>query len=233
MTKSIKVYLTLKPRKEAAREVAENVMMRANPHSSVLTEQELTSNGITVENMQKYFLEIAKAVVQFWNSNWDPSVITVMKPHEMRQLYLPLVYGVIFASVGNMTLGNYEYLLKAQDDEIPDRKFLIEFSAKLESMRHHVKGSIGQIGNRQAQPQTSTMMTILANATAREAEVNVRDGINIDHALGGLAALAGVSLVEEAYKILYTGVEQVNFRQVTETLIDKGLQASRTSGNDE
>jgi hypothetical protein len=234
MTKTFRVYLTLSPKAEAAREVAEAVLMRANPHDSELVHTTLTEAGITVDNLQKYFIQLANLVTQFWHSNWDVNVKLALKPHEIRNLYLPLVYGVIFSSVGNYSFGNYEYLLKSSDEVEIDSKFLIQFSAKLETVRHYVKGAIGQIGNRGAQPQTSTMMTILGTVVdKRTAEVNVRDGVNADKALAGLAALAGLSLVEEAYRILYTGVEEVNFRQVTETLVDKGLVASHSASNSE
>lgn len=234
MTKFIRVYLSLEPKKEAAKEVAQNVMMRANPHDSALTAKLLGDAGISADSLARYFTEVAAAVTEFWHSNWDSSVKTSLKPHEIRNLYLPLVYGVIFSSVGNITVGNYEYLLKSGGCGTIDTKFLLSFSAKLESMRQYVKGSIGQIGNRGAQPQTSTMMTILGVISdERSAEVNVRDGVNADTALAGLAALAGLSLVEEAYRILFTGVEEVNFRQVTETLIDKGIVASKSISSSE
>lgn len=230
MNKSVRVYLTLKTKEEAAREVAETVMMRANPHDSVLTARCLGESGVNTDNLSRYFIEVSKAVAEFWHSNWDTTVRTTLKPHELRSLYLPLVYGVIFSSVGNMTIGNYEYLVKSVDCGTIDKEFLFSFSAALNSVRQYVKCSDGQIGNRAVSPQTSTMMTILGtNCDDRSTEVNVRDGVNTDDSLRGLAALAGISLIEEAYRILFTGVEEVNFRQVTETLIDKGLVAARTN----
>lgn len=231
MVKVYKVYLTLETREEAAIEVAQNVLMRANPHGSDLIHNELEKAEITVENLAKYFIEVSKAVTQFWQSCWNPGCTTVMKPHELKNLYLPLIYGVVFSSVGNIQFGNYEYLLTSADGANVDRIFLLNFSATLEAKRVYVKGSIGQIGNRGSIPQTSTMMTILGQTyDSRSTTVNVRDGVSADQSLSGLSALAGLSLIEEAYRILYTGVEEVNFRQVTEVLIDKGLIASKNQG---
>jgi hypothetical protein len=203
MVQKLRVSLTLKVEQNVANEVAYAVMSRSNPHASELVERKLEDAGITQANLAKYFIEVGKAVADFWHNDWDPTHSTVLKPHELRSLYLPLIYGVVFSSVGNITVGNYEYLVCLSNEETIDRKFILEFSAKLESMRSYVKGEIGQVGNRSAQPQTSVMMTIMGrSSTAYNTEVNIRDGVNADPALSGLAALAGLSLVEEAYRIL-------------------------------
>jgi hypothetical protein len=225
--RSYVVSLRLKTSEFAAREVAEAVWFRANPHHSQLVQERLEKAGITVKVLQKYFVELVKAVAEFWNSNYDLDFQTVLKPHELRGMYLPLIYSVVLSSIGNITKGNYEYRIKAMADEKPDREFLIKTSATLESLRDIIKGDVAQIGNRAAQPQEATMLCILADVAedGRTAEMLIRDGATVDKDLAGLGMLAGVSLVESAYSIMYTGVEEVNFRQLTDTLVDKNLMA--------
>lgn len=237
MTKTRIIYLNLVTNEFAAREVAEATYLRANPHQSDLVQRRLDGtikgddpkvieeNAITVEKLIRYFTEISKAVAEFWESNYNPKVELTLKPHELRGLFLPLIYSVVFASVGNMQLGNYEYRIKARASERPDRKFLLEFSALLEANRDIIKGEIGQIGNRAAKPQSAVMLCVMSVADERTAEYLIRDGVNVDPALAGLATLVGLSLQEEAMSILYTGVQEANFRQLTDTLVDKNLMA--------
>lgn len=227
--KSVRVELALKINPYVAIEVADAVLMRANPHQSLLTDKRLEDAGITRDNLSKYFTELGKAVAEFWNNQWDMTFTTVLKPHELRGLYLPVIYGVIFSSVGNLTVGNYEYVVKAQADEKPDRKFLIDFSAKLESVRDVLKGAVGQVGNRAAQPQSAVMLSVMGELAldGRSASIMIRDGVQVDKALAGLSTLVGLSLVQEAMQCMYTGIEEVNFRQLTDSLVESGLMAMR------
>lgn len=227
--KSVRVELALKINPYVAIEVADAVLMRANPHQSLLTDKRLEDAGVTRDNLSKYFTELGKAVAEFWNNQWDMTFSTVLKPHELRGLYLPVIYGVIFSSVGNLTVGNYEYVVKAQADEKPDRKFLIDFSAKLESVRDVLKGAVGQVGNRAAQPQSAVMLSVMGELAldGRSASIMIRDGVQVDKALAGLSTLVGLSLVQEAMQCMYTGIEEVNFRQLTDSLVEKGLMAMR------
>lgn len=227
--KSVRVELALKSNPYVAIEVADAVLMRANPHQSLLTDKRLEDAGVTRDNLSKYFTELGKAVAEFWNNQWDMTFSTVLKPHELRGLYLPVIYGVIFSSVGNLTVGNYEYVVKAQADEKPDRKFLIDFSAKLESVRDVLKGAVGQVGNRAAQPQSAVMLSVMGELAldGRSASIMIRDGVQVDKALAGLSTLVGLSLVQEAMQCMYTGIEEVNFRQLTDSLVEKGLMAMR------
>lgn len=221
--KTLRVKVELRVDQNIAKEVATEVYLRMNPHQSQLTEKRLKDADVNIPNLVKYFIELSKATGEFWNNCWDMSFETTMKPHELRNMFLPLMYSVILSSVGNLKVGNYEYVIKARADEKPDRKFLIDFSAKLEGMRDIIKGDIGQIGNRGAQPQTAVMTCLLGEVSddTRSAEMYIRDGQQVDKALAGLSTLVGLSLVEEAYKVLYTGVEEVNFRQLTATLVEK------------
>jgi hypothetical protein len=227
--------LTLKTNKETAAVVSQAIIQRANPHYQTLIEDRLNKNGITAENMAKYFQQVAMVVADFWHAGWDLSHRPVLKSHEVRGLYLPTIMGVIFSSIGNLKFGSYEYLLVAQSSKEIEKNWLFEFSATLEANRDIVKGNVGQIGNYAAQPQQPVMLSVLGEIASdnRSAEMLVRDGVNVDNALAGLSVLAGLSLIEEAYTILYTGVEEVNFREVTETIVDKGLLANRTNYEDE
>jgi hypothetical protein len=229
LTKTIKVPVTLKTDDPIAREVAENVLMRANPHDSELVAKELEDAGINVESMTKYFKQIAAVVCEFWANQHDPNEPMSLKPHEIRTLYLPVMYAVIFASIGNIKIGSYEFLLTPTETDSVDRKFIFEMSANLESLRHRVKGDVGQIGNRAATPMATTMSAILYKVSddKRNGTLMIRDGATFEEAAAGLAALAGLSVVNEAYLMLYTGVEEVNFREVAETIVDKGLRESQ------
>ena len=220
LTKTNRVLLTLKTEEVTANEVAYEVMKRANPHDSELVERKLEESGITLEAMSKYFTQLGYVVCEFWESNWNSNISTVMKPHELRSLYLPLLYSVIFSSVGNIKVGNYEYVLKSDDKvgELIDKDFLIDFSAKLEALRMYILGSTGQIGNRSALPQTSVMMAICTEVLGANARIEIRDGQKVDDGLSGIAALVGLALVEESNKMLYTGVEEVNFRELVGTI---------------
>lgn len=235
MTKGIKVKLTLKTNLNTATVVSQAVIQRANPHYQMLIEDRLNKAGITVENMAKYFQQVATVVADFWNGGWDLTHHCVLKSHEVRGLYLPTIMGVIFSSVGNMTVGNYEYLLVTESSKEIQKEWLFEFSATLEENRDIIKGSVGQIGNYAAQAQQPVMLSILGEVASdnRSANMYIRDGANVDSALAGLSVLAGLSLIDEAYNILYTGVEEVNFREVTETIVDKGLQANRSNRDNE
>lgn len=225
MVQSIKVKLTLNVNKNVAKEAAYAVMMRANPHDSQLVESKLEELNINEETLTKYFTQLSLVVTEFWNAQHDISFSPTLKPHEVRGLYLPLIYSVIFASVGNCKVGNYEYLLVATRDELHtvEKDWLIKFSADLESVRQYIKGNVGQIGNRGAQPQTPVMLSLLGSVSEdkRNAELKIRDGQTFDRDLAGLATLVGLSLVDSAYSILYTGIEEVNFRELMGTIIQR------------
>lgn len=220
MVKTNKVCVTLKTNTMVAQEVAFDTYNRANPHDSQLVENKLQAAGITVDELTKYFEQLSLVVCDFWQSNWDLTHRSTLAPHEIRGLYLPLVYSVIFASVGNIKCGNFEFVLTIDDARVKsiDKNWLIDFSARLETVRNYILGGTGQIGNRNALPQTSVMMAILAEINGHEAEILIKDGSSYDAALSGFAALMGLSLVEEANKILYTGVETVNFRRLIGTV---------------
>jgi hypothetical protein len=218
------VELTLKAREQTGNEVAYEILARANPHASDLVQSKLDALDITVPNMSKFFCEVAKAVAEFWWADEDPTVKTTLKPHELRMLYLPLIMGVIFGSIGNVDHGNYRYVLKPATDEKVDKDFLFDFSAKLESLRVYIKGDRGQIGNRRAIPQASTMLSTVSMIDGYKAHIEIRDGVGYDEALAGLAALAGLTLVNEAYRILYTGVQEVNFRELLGTIREKSMR---------
>lgn len=218
MSKNHKVLLQLKSNEETAKEVAYEVLRRANPHDSSLVEQKLIDADVTLTNLTKYFVQLQTIVSQFWAGVDDVTKKSTLAPHEIRSLYLPMMYSVIFSSVGNMKSGNYEYVLTAIDGDIVDKSWVIDFSVKLETVRMYIKGDTGQIGNRNALPQTSVMMTTLCEVVGREAQLQVRDGQNYDIALSGFAGLIGLSLVSIADDNLYTGVENVNFRQLVSTI---------------
>ena len=236
LTKNQRVVLTLEIQDETAQEVAYEVLKRANPHDSGLVERKLEELEITLSNLTKYFVQLGYVVSEFWESNWNISKSTVMKPHELRSLYLPLLYSVIFASVGNIKIGNYEYVIQSNDSVLKsdgsvgtaiDKNFVIDFSARLESLRMYILGDTGQIGNRSALPQTSVMMAICTDVVGNSARIEVRDGAQVDPGLTGMAALLGIALVEQANEILYTGVDEVNFRELVGTIKQRELETPR------
>ena len=217
------VTLTLKPRAEVAREVAQAILMRANPHGQALIDEKLERAGINAESLAKYFVQVGQVVAEFWNYDWDKTMTPTLRSHEVRGLFLPLLMSVVYSQVGNIEVGNYRYLIKASTDVNVEKEFIIEFSAKLESMRQYIFGDVKQIGNYAAKPSDTVMLTILSavSSDGREAEALVRDGVNVDDDLAGLAVLAGVTLVNEAYKILYTGEINVGFRRLIGTIKEK------------
>jgi hypothetical protein len=223
MTKNYKVVLTLNVNENVAKEAAQTVLMRANPHGQSLIDEILNKAGITEDALNRYFCQLGLVVSEFWNAGWDPAFKPTLRSHEVRNLYLPVLYSVIFSSLGNLKVGNYEYLLQASTSEGQkvDKKWLFDFSATLEQYRQYIRGDVGQIGNYGAKPQTSVMLSIVGEASARDAELLTRDGVTPDRDLAGIAVLAGLSLVETAYNILYTGVEQVNFRQLMGTVVER------------
>lgn len=220
MVQTKRVCVTLKTNTAIATEVAFDTYNRANSHNTQYVEDKLNEAGITVESLTKYFEQLSLVVCDFWKSNWKLGYKSKLAPHEIRGLYLPLVYSVIFSSVGNVKSGNYEFVFEIDDERVKniDKDWLFEFSAKLESCRQYITGNVAQIGNRGAIPQTSVMMAILGEFNGYEAELLLKDGAQYDTALAGFSALLGLSLVEEANKILYTGVETVNFRQLIGTV---------------
>lgn len=222
MYKSQKVMLVLKANTITADVVSSAILQRANPHYQTLIEDRLSRAGITVENTSKYFRMIAAIVSEFWAAQWDRSFTPTLRSHEVRGLYLPLIMGVIFSSVGNCKVGNYEYQLSRSSEEI-DKKFVFDYSATLEANRDLVKGAVGQIGNYAATVQAPVMLSILGEIASdeRSAEMRVRDGVTVDSSLAGLSVLAGLTLVDSAFSILYTGYEEVNFREVTDTLVER------------
>jgi hypothetical protein len=222
MYKSQNVKLVLKANTITADVVSSAILQRANPHYQTLIEDRLSRAGITVENTSKYFRMIAAIVSEFWAAQWDRSFTPTLRSHEVRGLYLPLIMGVIFSSVGNCKVGNYEYQLSRSSEEI-DKKFVFDYSATLEANRDLVKGAVGQIGNYAATVQAPVMLSILGEIASdeRSAEMRVRDGVTVDSSLAGLSVLAGLTLVDSAFSILYTGYEEVNFREVTDTLVER------------
>lgn len=230
--KTIKVMLNLKINENVAMEVAEAVLMRANPHQSMLVDKRLEDAGVNRDSLVRYFVEIGKAVADFWDNHDDMRHTTTLKPHELRGLYLPTMYAVIFSSIGNIAIGNYQYVVKAREEDTPDREFLINFSAQLESLRDILRGDIGQIGNRNAQPQDMVMCCLLGEVAEdqRSASYLIRDGRTVDAGLAGVSALLGLSLVSEAMRCMYTGVDEVNFRQWTDSVVEKGLINGRAIG---
>lgn len=249
MTQEVKVWLTLKGSEEIGNEVAYAVTSRANPHDSNLVASQLEGRdydwkpsekidlsqpdevilplAVNVKNLSRYFIQLEKVVCEFWYSQVNLGATLTLKPHEIRNLYLPLIFGVILSSVGNLKQGNYQFVLKpdlSEQSVAIDKEFLFEFSARLESLRQYVKGDVGQIGNRNATPQTSTMLAILTDYDEHNAKISIRDGVSFDESLAGLASLVGLSLVEESFRILYTGVEEVNFRELLGTIKDSGTR---------
>jgi hypothetical protein len=220
ITKTKRIVLTLKTENETAREVAYEVYDRANAHQSTLVDKKLSELGINIENLTKYYEQLSLVVCEFWHSVDDVHFVPVLKSYEVRKLYLPLIYAVIFSSVGNMTIGNYSYVLSsdASQKSAIDKEFIFDFSAKLEEARAYVLGNTEQIGNPRAIPQTSVMMSICSGVAGKTAEVLVRDGTAYDASLSGLAALVGMSLVDIANSVLYTGEDEVNFRALVGTI---------------
>lgn len=234
--RTIKVPLTLRVEETVALEVATAVYYRCNPHHDRYIAETLEKAGITIAEMQRYFIQLSYITAEFWHNCDDMSIELTLKPHEIRNLYLPIMYAVVFASVGNTKIGNYEYVLR----QVPgmdgtaakiDRDWVIQFSSKLEELRHIVKGDIGQIGNRSAQAQNPVMMSIFTTLSEdkRAGFMSIRDGAQVDEALAGLAALLGLSLVENAMNILYTGVTEVNFRELMDTIVEKGSVKTKTT----
>lgn len=233
------VPLSMGAKEEIAREIAHEVLNRTNPHQHTLIDDKLTAENINEGTLTKYFQELTKVVAEFWRSQYDVNFRTTLKPHEVRQLYLPLIYSVILSSVGNLKSGNYEYRITTVDENKVDEKsttsspvtssvsidkeFVIETSARLESLRDYIAGDIGQIGNRNAIPQTSVMLTLLGNVdlSMKTCELEVRDGASVDEMLGAYAALVGLSLKESANSILYTGMDLVNFREVVSGIVQR------------
>jgi hypothetical protein len=221
MAKFINVYVTLKNDDRVATEISEAILMRANPHASQLVEDRLEKAGITVENLSKYVEQVSQIVCEFWQADYDKMFKPTLRSHEVRNLYLPLIMSVVYSQVGNISIGQYTYRLKASTDVKVEKEWVLTFSATLENNRDIILGDVGQIGNYAAQPQTQVMLSILGEMASdgRTAEMLVRDGTNVDEALAGLSALAGLALVDETYRILYTGVFEANFRQVIRTLV--------------
>ena len=218
MQKSIKVELQLKNSETAAREVAYEVLRRANSHGSPLIDKKLEEAGINLDSMTKYFEQLVLVVAEFWNASRDFTYKPVLAKHVVRSLYLPTLYAVILSSVGNTKVGNYEYVIKAMDDRTVDKEFVIQMSAKLEEMRMYVSGNIGQIGNDKAEPQTSVMLAILGEVIGGNATLLIKDGVSYDAQLAGFAALTGVALVQSSQECLYTQEEMVNFRELVMTV---------------
>lgn len=215
------IELTLKTNSNVAGEVAHAVLARSNPHASNLVEEKLAKAGIDENSLAKYFEQVSYVVAEFWNAQYDRTFVPTLKSHEVRGLYLPLIYSVIFASVGNIHVGNYEYRIKAVNDATVDKDWILGFSAKLEDLRDYILGDVNQIGNYNATPQTTVMMALMAESDVRSARISIRDGVTPDRDLAGLAALIGLTLVNEAYEILYTGVDEVNFRDLVGTIVQK------------
>lgn len=218
MQKIFKVELQLKSSEVAAREVAYEVLKRVNSHGSPLIDAKLEKAGVNLETMTKYFQQLTLVVAEFWNAARDFEYKPTLPKHMVKGLYLPTLYAVILSSVGNTKVGNYEYVIKAIDKTGVDKEFIIEFSATLESLRMYVSGNIGQIGNDKAEPQTSVMLAILGEVIDGNATLHVKDGVSYDTHLAGFAALAGIALVEEADKNLYTQEEMINFRELVMTV---------------
>lgn len=231
----IKVGVTLKPNKEIASIIGRAEMAAAYSKNSDVLLKKLESKGITEERLARYYYQLQILVCAYAHDRRMIGSRNLkdlgFRFNDMKNLYLPVISATILSQIGDCTIGNYDIEVEAikgieakgkndatdegassegdEDWKVIDKAWIIEMSNALRDCRDLFPAYDGQLGNTHTKYSPDFMCNILTalEATTYQCEVRSKDGYNPDQKLKALAAFAGITLVNQAFQILYTEVD--------------------------
>lgn len=216
--KNVKVPVTLKLQEDVAKIIARSEFEGIySSHGSELKLEELAKAGITPERLAKYFVQLQVLTCAFAEDRRDINAgclrILNFRFSELKNLYLTPIIATILSQVGDVQIGNYVIEVCVPEDGKVEREFIIQMSEALYENSHILYAQKDQIGNAKATINADFMANIVTvmDTSERVATVSSKDGTNPDIKFKALATLAGISLVNDAYSILYPVVDYVSY----------------------
>lgn len=222
---NVKVPVTLKMQEDVAMIIARNEFAGIfSSHGSELKLKELEDAGITPESLAKYFVQLQVLTCAFAQDKRDINSKCLksfgFRFSELRNLYLTSIIATVLSQVGDVQIGNYMIEVNTPTDGIVERDFVIKMSEALYEHAHILYAQKDQIGNAKATINADFMANIVTvmDASERVATVRSKDGSNPDVKFKALATLAGLSLVNAAYSILYPVVDYIDYGKPSDYL---------------
>lgn len=178
--------------------------------------QELAKLGITDVELAKYYTELVEIVSAMCEANRSPESGALdkvkFKPHEIRGLYVPVLFATILSQIGDVKIGNFRVEVKSKIETKVDRKFVLDMSEKLLDVQHILPNENGQIViGREGNPDVMASVLLSVNANEKAAAVATQDGQNPDDRCKLMAVAAGIQLVNQAHMILFTDHDYVMY----------------------
>lgn len=166
----------------------------------------LADDGITVESLARYFVLCAQTQACFAEAKrdggYDFKKETGLSFSDPRKLYLPPLMATILANIGDAKEGNYTIEVHGSTFQ-SDTTFMWTISEALYRHQDILYCQNDQIGvaNRNVDPgmMASIVVSLGTDHTVHTYSI---DG-SIDDRRAGLAALAGVTLVDTAQSLIY------------------------------
>lgn len=221
----IKVPVTLKMQEGVA-----NIIARAELEGVYSQDgadfklKKLEDSGITEESLSEYYIQLQYLVCAFAEAKRSLVSRTLSSTgfrfSELRSLYLPTIAATLLSQVGDVTIGNYAIEVYAPETGKIDRKFIIQMSEALYANSHILYSQRDQIGVANVIYNPDFMANIVTSMAEdiRQAEVKSKDGVNPDPRWKAFAALTGLSLVNQAFSILYPVVDYVQYGRPSDYL---------------
>lgn len=215
--KMVSVPVTLKMQEDVAAIVARAELQGVySEKNAEIKLTRLAEDGISEDNLKKYFEQLSYLVTCFAQDKRDLNSKKLVTAGfgfaELRMLYLPTLTATILSQVGDCKIGNYMVEVQAPEGKVKvDRNFIIEMSEALYRNRDILFSEKDQIGVANVQINPDFMCNIVTACESRVAEVLSKDGTNPDIRMKLLATLAGISLVNATYSILYPVVDYVSY----------------------
>lgn len=215
---NVKVPVTLNMQEGVAKIIARAEMEGIYAqHGAEIKLKKLEEANITEENLARYFIQLQALTCAFAQDKRDVGSGALhelgFRFAELKNLYLTPIIATILSQVGDCTIGNYTIEVCASKVGEVDRDFVIEMSEALYENSHILYAQRDQIGNAKAVINPEFMANIVTsmNEDSRTAEVKSKDGMNPDIKMKALATLAGLSLVNSSYSILYPVVDYLDY----------------------
>lgn len=218
-TKVISIPVTLKFNDDVAKVIARAELqgVYSEKNASLIIKQ-LNSDGIHERNLAEYYKQLGYLVCCFAKDKRDVNAHSLHSVgfnfSELRHLYLPTLIATILSQVGDCKIGNYLVEVEPPAEKVDvNRDFIISMSEALYRNQHLLYCNRDQIGVANAAINADFMCNIITalNPSTKEAEVLTKDGSKPDVRYKALATFAGLSLVNDAYSILYPVIDYVYY----------------------
>lgn len=216
--KNVKVPVTLNMQEDVAKIIARSEFQAVyEGHGTEIKITELERAGITPDTLAKYFMQLQVLTCAFAVDKRDIQAKTLrdfgFRFSELKNLYLPPIMATILSQIGDCVIGNYIVEVCVPADGVVERDFIIKMSEALYENQHILYCQKDQIGNAKAIINEDFMANIVVamDTDEKSAEIRSKDGYNPDVKIKVLSMLAGVTLVNAAYSILYPVCDFVNY----------------------